>query len=129
MSKKKIILSVISANLYLPLLAAGFPFGYIVSVVFLFIGLLHISFFSINTDKLWKHILLSLNIIVSHFAGCKANFCLYAIFINSDEIPAFISAYIAVISVQVLLIALIVTIVVRSLDTKKKKTSPVKQSD
>lgn len=120
MSKRMAVISIISANLYLPLLAAGFPIGFVASIVFLLIGLLHIPYFSLKTDKLWKHVLLSLNIIASHFAGCVANFYLHAVFINGDERPAFISAYIAFISLQVLLIALIISVIVRRLEAKRK---------
>ena len=77
MNKTKLILSIISANLYLPLVAAMFPAGGVVDIFFFLIAVIHILYFAAVITKPWQHFLLSLNLAISYCGGVILNTWLY----------------------------------------------------
>lgn len=117
MSKKKTALSIVCANLYLPLLAVMFPFGGAADILGAVVAMCHIVYLAFAANKMWKHMFLSLNTILSCASGILLNTYMYYSFISDDAMTPVVGSLIAAYSAQIHILVLVVSVITRSIIT------------
>ncbi len=118
MKKMKFILCLISANVYLPLLALCYRGGGPFELSVFPLALIHVIIFAVIFEKIWHHLLLSLNLMLSFSGGSALLTWLFYNNVSDDDMTIVVGVAMALSSAVILIIVTLISALIKYVTRK-----------